>query len=79
MGKNILNKIKIKSLKIMRTSKGDVMHVLKKNEVKNWSFKEAYFSKIKYVDINKKNINIMVLYFESKRHNIRRNNENNEE
>ena len=51
MGKNILNKIKIKSLKIMRTSKGDVMHVLKKNEVKNWSFKEAYFSKIKYKKI----------------------------
>ena len=51
MGKNILNKIKTKPLKILKTSKGDVMHVLKKNEVKNWSFKEAYFSKIKYKKI----------------------------
>jgi|TARA_X000001036_G_scaffold7078_1_gene6415 hypothetical protein len=44
-----------------------------------WFETLGYFSKIKYVDINKKNINTMVLYFESKRHNIRRNNENNEE
>jgi len=44
-----------------------------------WFETLGYFSKIKYVDINKKNINTMVLYFESKRQNIRRNNENNEE
>jgi len=44
-----------------------------------WFETLGYFSKIKYVDINKKNINTMVLYCESKRQNIRRNNENNEE
>ena len=44
-----------------------------------WFETLGYISKIKYVDINKKNINTIVLYFESKRQSIRRNNENNEE
>ena len=44
-----------------------------------WFETLGYFSKIKYVDINKKNINTVVMYFESKRQSIRRNNENNEE
>ena len=39
----------------------------------------GYYAKIKYVVINKKNINTIYLYFESKRQSIRRNNENNEE
>ena len=48
MGKKILNKVKIKSLKIIKLPAGNVMHLLKKNEIKNWSFGEAYISKIKY-------------------------------
>ena len=48
MGKNILNKIKIKKLKKIKVLEGNIMHVLKKDELKNWSFKEAYFSKIKF-------------------------------
>ena len=48
MGKNILNKIRVTSLRIKKSSKGDVMHILKKKELKNWKFEEAYFSKIKF-------------------------------
>ena len=48
MGKNILSSIKIKSLKIIKLHSGNVMHVLKKGELNNWSFGEAYFSKIKF-------------------------------
>ena len=48
MDKKLLNKIKIKSLKIIRLPEGDIMHVLKKSELKNWNFNEAYFSKIKF-------------------------------
>ena len=49
MKKNILNKIKITPLKIINVPSGDVMHGLKKKELKKtWSFGEAYFSKIKY-------------------------------
>ena len=48
MDKKLLDKIKIKSLKIIRLPEGDIMHVLKKSELKNWNFNEAYFSKIKF-------------------------------
>ena len=48
MGKNILDKIKIVPLKIIKVKSGNVMHILKKKELKNWNFAEAYFSKIKF-------------------------------
>ena len=48
MGENILNKIKITSLRTKKSSKGNVMHILKKKDLKKWKFGEAYFSKIKY-------------------------------
>ena len=48
MGKNLLSKIKITSLKIIKSSKGDVLRVLKKKDLKNWNFSEAYFSKVKF-------------------------------
>jgi dTDP-4-dehydrorhamnose 3,5-epimerase len=48
MRKNILNKIIAKPLKIIKLPSGNVMHVLKKNDYKNWIFGEAYFSKIKF-------------------------------
>ena len=48
MGKNLLNKIKVVSLKIIKSPKGNVMRVLKKNDLKKWNFREAYFSKIKF-------------------------------
>ena len=48
MGKNLLSKIKITSLKIIKSSKGDVLRVLKKRDLKNWNFNEAYFSKVKF-------------------------------
>jgi len=51
LGKNNLDKIKLQRLKIAKSHSGDVMRVLKKNEVKNWNFKEAYFSKIKFKKI----------------------------
>ena len=44
-----------------------------------WFETLGYLSKIKYVDINRNNINTTYLYFESKSKVIRRNNENNEE
>jgi dTDP-4-dehydrorhamnose 3,5-epimerase len=48
MGKKILNKIKVTPLKIIKLSAGNIMKALNKNELKNWSFGEAYFSKIKF-------------------------------
>ena len=37
MGKNLLSKIKITSQKIIKSSKGDVLRVLKKGDLKNWN------------------------------------------
>ena len=48
MGKNELKNIKVKPLKVINLSLGNVMHILKKNELKNRAFGEAYFSKIKF-------------------------------
>ena len=48
MGKNIINKIKVSRPKVIKLSQGDVLRVLRKNEVKRWNFAEAYFSKIKF-------------------------------
>ena len=47
MGKKFLDKIKVTPLKIIRLSTGNIMHALNKNELKNQTFGEAYFSKIK--------------------------------
>ena len=52
MKKDILNKIKITPLKIINLSAGNVMHGLKRKDLKKkWSFGEVYFSKIKYKKI----------------------------
>jgi len=32
----------------MKLAEGNVMHALKKKDLKNWTFGEAYFSKIKF-------------------------------
>ena len=48
MGKNIINKIKVHRPKVIKLSEGNVLRVLRKDEVKRWSFAEAYFSKIKF-------------------------------
>tara|TARA_B110001454_G_scaffold187170_1_gene184399 strand:- start:81 stop:509 length:429 start_codon:yes stop_codon:yes gene_type:complete len=48
LGENSLSSIKIKKLKIIKSSSGDVMRVLKKEELNRWNFKEAYISKIKF-------------------------------
>jgi len=48
MGKNYLKNIKIKSLKVINLPEGNIVRILKKNELKNWTFNEAYFSKIKF-------------------------------
>ncbi len=47
MGKKFLDKIKIAPLKTIKLSTGNIMHALNKNELKNRTFGEAYFSKIK--------------------------------
>ena len=47
MGKKFLDKIKVTPLKIIKLSTGNIMHALNKNELKNQTFGEAYFSKIK--------------------------------
>jgi len=47
MNQNLLKKIKVTPLKIIKLPEGNIMHALKKKELKNWTFKEAYFSKIK--------------------------------
>ena len=81
MGKNELENIKVKPLKIINLSLGNIMHVLKKNELKNRIFGEAYFSKIKFNKIkawkfhSKMILNLVVPYgavkfvFYSKRNN----------
>ena len=52
MGKNELNKIKVKKLKIIRLPAGDVLRFLRKQETKRqWKFGEVYFSKIKFKKI----------------------------
>ena len=48
MGKKLLDKIKVTLLKTIKLPTGNIMRVLKKNELKNWTFGEAYFSKIKF-------------------------------
>ena len=48
MGKKLLDTIKVTPLKIIKLPIGNIMRVLKKNELKNWTFGEAYFSKIKF-------------------------------
>ena len=48
MGKKLLDKIKVTPLKIIKLSAGNIMSVLNKNELKNQTFGEAYFSKIKF-------------------------------
>ena len=48
MGKTILDKIKVTSLNITKLPSGNIMRVLKKKELKKWTFGEAYFSKIKF-------------------------------
>ena len=48
MGKNFLDKIKVTPLKVIKMSTGNIMYALKKNELNNRIFGEAYFSKIKY-------------------------------
>ena len=48
MGKGLLSKIKTKPLKIIKLPLGNVMHGLKRNEIKSWRFGEAYFSTIEH-------------------------------
>jgi len=48
MNENILNTIKVKSLRIIKLPEGNIMHILKKTELKKWTLEEAYFSKIKF-------------------------------
>ena len=48
MNDNILNTIKVKSLRIIKLPEGNIMHILKKTELKKWALEEAYFSKIKF-------------------------------
>ena len=48
MGKNILEEIKVFKPKVIKLPEGDVLRVLRRNEIKRWNFAEAYFSKIKY-------------------------------
>ena len=68
MGKKILNKIKKTPLKIIKLSAGNIMRALNKNELKNWTFGEAYFSKIRHNKIKawkyhkKMKLNLMVPY-----------------
>tara|TARA_E500000331_G_C17171002_1_gene676096 strand:+ start:193 stop:612 length:420 start_codon:yes stop_codon:yes gene_type:complete len=66
LGKNIISKIKISRPRVIKLSEGDVLRVLRKNEIKKWDFAEAYFSKIKFGKIKawkyhlKMTINIVV-------------------
>ena len=68
MGKGLLSKIKTKPLKIIKSPLGNVMHGLKRNEIKRWRFGEAYFSKIKFGKIKswkyhlKMTLNLFVPY-----------------
>ena len=56
MGKKLLDKIKVTPLKIIKLPAGDIMSVLNKNELKNQTFGEAYFSKIKFGKVKRGNI-----------------------
>ena len=66
MGKKLLDKIKVTPLKIIKLSAGDIMSVLNKNELKNQTFGEAYFSKIKFGKVkawkyhNKMTLNLVI-------------------
>ena len=68
MGKNILNKIKVTPLKIVKVTKGNIMHIAKKKDLKNKIFSEAYFSKIKFGQVKawkyhlKMTLNLVVPY-----------------
>jgi len=68
MGKSLLSKIKTKPLKIIKSPLGSVMHGLKRSEMKNWRFGEAYFSKVKFGKIKswkyhlKMTLNLFVPY-----------------
>ena len=46
--KELLNKIKVKPLKIISLPAGNIMRALIKKDLKNGIFGEAYFSKIKF-------------------------------
>ena len=48
MGKKLLDKIKVTPLKIIKLPVGNILYVLNKNELKNRTFSEVYFSKIKF-------------------------------
>ena len=66
MGKNILKKIKVYKPKVVKLPEGDILRVLKNNEIKKWNFAEAYFSKIKFGKVkawkchSKMTINVVV-------------------
>ena len=66
MGKKLLDKIKVTPLKIIKLSAGDIMSVLNENELKNQTFGEAYFSKIKFGKVkawkyhNKMTLNLVI-------------------
>ena len=47
MGEKLLDKIKVTPLKIIKLPAGNILHALNKNELKNRTFGEVYFSKIK--------------------------------
>ena len=47
MGKKLLNKIKVKPLKIINLSTGNIMRAIIKKDLKNGIFGEAYFSWVK--------------------------------
>ena len=47
MGKKLLDKIKVTPLKIIKLPAGNILYALNKNELKNRTFGEVYFSKIK--------------------------------
>ena len=68
MGKNLLNKIKVRPLKIVKVAKGNIMHIAKRRDLKKQIFSEAYFSKIKFGKIKawkyhlKMTLNLVVTY-----------------
>ena len=50
MAKNLLNQIKVLRPKIIKLPEGNIMHFLKKKDLrKNQKFGEVYFSKIKLI------------------------------
>ena len=82
MDKTNLKKIKIKTLKTIKLSEGNIMHVMKKNKTQKFVFGEAYFSKIKFCKVKawkfhkRMTLNLVVPYgkvkfvFYSKQNNI---------